>query len=189
MRSLNTVVYFVLASVLLLGIVTATSAIGSSKISLTSSKVLTNNASTAQVGYTVTLVGGTSGSTLIQVTNAGTLKSADNISVTLMPSSSDPTFTGRMFITTGYDTPIGSYQINLIATGADPSLRNATFTVLVGQLPPNQLTTTVQAATATTSVLPSGTATSSTYDEVLGVIIVLIILLIVSLYLRQKNRR
>jgi hypothetical protein len=124
--------------------------IGTSSIALaqTSGSVAAGN--TMSVSYTVSLASGTKWGTTLVVANNSTLK-GEGITVTPSTSAMDPTYTGTLSIAVASSATPGSYQINLKATGDDPSSSNAVFTLTVTTASSSSSTTTSSSSTTTTT--------------------------------------
>jgi cobalamin biosynthesis Mg chelatase CobN len=106
--------------------------------------------------YTVNLASGSTWGTSISVSNAGSL-AGQGTSISFSNPSADPPFSGTATITTSPTTPAGSYQIQLVATGDDPSSSTTTFTLTV-----NGKTTTIASTTIPVGSGANTTGTNST---------------------------
>ena len=112
---------------------------GTSSISFSSSELNVTPGGSASVNYTVSLASGNTWGTSVSVADQAVLAS-QGINVTLSKTFANPTFYGLITLTTSASTSNGIYSVVLDATGDDPSVSNATLTVIVGH---------VQNATAT----------------------------------------
>lgn len=123
---------------------------GTSSISLNSTSISTNAGQQVNVQYTVNLVSGQTWGTSISVSNAGNL-SSQGISVTFTNPSGDPPFSGVAAIKTSPTTAPGSYQIQFVATGDDPSSSSTAY-----------MLTVPASTTFGSTTLPQGSGTNTT---------------------------
>lgn len=181
----------------------ASSASGSSAISMAAYSGSAKQGGALSVNYTVQLVNGTYGSTSVAVLDANSL-TASNIIVHLNTGLDYPTFSGTMEIFPSLNTTPGQYTISLQARGEDPSgVANFTIEVLGIGATTTTAGTTVASTTApaassstvaTTSSVNYGTPPSSSQQSgggvpVLYVAVIVAVVVIVVLYLVFSKRK
>lgn len=170
------VLFITVFAVLLFNSVHATG-IGTSKVTLTQSYINVSGGSSANIGFTITLVNGTKWGTSLA-------ESPLSSYITFSPSASnqDPTYSGTLTINVAKDTPPGKYTFNISATGDDPSTSPVQLTIYVS----NSTTST----TTPPSVTPPSTTTAkpTNYFAYVGGIFlaILVILLAVAFAMKKK---
>ena len=127
-------------SFVLLSTVSFASGIGTSKITFSSANLTIAPGAAGTASYTVSLVSGNVWGTSTNLVNSANL-SKEGINVSLSKTYSDPNYTGVMTIRISGTTKPGRYAVLLNATGDDPSITNALFTVYVKTSAVNTTTT------------------------------------------------
>jgi hypothetical protein len=145
-------------SFVLLSAVSFASGIGTSKITFSSANVTIAPGSAGTASYTVSLVSGNVWGTNTNLVNAANL-SKEGINVSLSKTYSDPNYTGVMTVKVSGTTKPGRYAVLLNATGDDPSVTNALFTVFVKTSAINTTTTIAPTLVPTFSLYNSTTKT------------------------------
>jgi len=149
--------------------------IGTSKVTLTQSSVNISQGSSANIGFTITLVSGTKWGTSLA-------ESPSNNYITFSPSLSDqdPSYSGTLTVNVAKNTPPGTYTFNVSATGDDPSTSSVQLTVYVSKV---NTTTPISVTPPTTT-----TAKPVNYFDYVGFIFIVIIAVILGLGFSMKKK-
>jgi len=147
-----------LFSFVLLSTVSFASGIGTSKITFSPANLTIAPGAAGTVSYTVGLVSGKVWGTNTNLVNSANL-SSEGINVSLSKTYSDPNYTGVMTIKVSGATKPGRYAVLLNATGDDPSITNALFTVYVKTSAVNTTTTVPPTVVPTFTLYNSTTKT------------------------------
>jgi hypothetical protein len=152
------------------------SVIGAAKVTLTQYSVNITQGSSANIGFTISLVSGSPWGTSIT-------ESPSSSYVTFLPSISinDPTYSATLAVNVAKNAPVGKYVFNVSATGDDPSIS------------PVQLTVNVLNANTTStppSVTPPSTSTpkSTNYFVYVGGAFIVLVALLLSLEFLMKKK-
>ena len=144
---------------------------GTSSISLSSGSVSMGAGGSASVNYSVSLASGVTWGTSLVVVDQAQLSSYD-INVTLSKKFGDPSYSGVLTVSALPSAANGTYDVVLAATGDDPSVNNATLTVIVGHAS--------NATTLPTTSIAAGRGAHSGYSigtnlilMIIGVVVVL----------------
>ncbi len=127
--------------------------IGTSQIIVNPTTINVNQGASTTINYTVKLASGNIWGTDISVVNESAL-SSEGITVSFSVNGQDPNFSGVATITTTKATKSGSYNLQFIATGDDPTTSATTFTLVVNGK------TTIANSTNTTSANTNQTNTT-----------------------------
>jgi hypothetical protein len=152
-RLLGVLLLAALLMALLPSVAVAQYGYGTSEVVVSANNVTLYPGGSTTVSFTVKLVSGNTWGTNVKV-----VTSSSYISATASPSSGDPTFSGKLTITVASNAPPGVYEVNVSATGDDPSSSPATIYVYVKS---NTTTTTTTTSTTTTSTTPTTTTAPS----------------------------
>lgn len=116
---------------------------GTSIISVNSTNITAYAGSTVELQYTTKLYTGSTWGTTMQYSNATAL-AASGINAHFSNAYGDPTFTGIFSITISNSTPVGTYSIELSATGDDPSVQPTSVLLnVISSKPVTTPTTTI----------------------------------------------
>jgi hypothetical protein len=122
---------------------------GTSQVIVNETNVTLPPGGSITLSFEVKLVSGTTWGTQVQVST-----SSSYVSASASPSSGDPTFSGTLTIKVSPSAPPGTYEVNVSATGDDPSEAPAVIYVVV-----ESTTTTTSTSTPTTTTTSTTTAT------------------------------
>lgn len=161
MRLLGIFVLAALLIALLPSVAMAQYGYGASEVVVSANNVTLYPGGSTTISFTVKLVSGNTWGTNVKI-----VTSSSYVSVTASPSSGDPTFSGKLTITVASNAPSGVYEVNVSATGDDPSSSPATIYVYVKSNSTTATTTTTTSttttsATSTTTTTPSSAATTT----------------------------
>ncbi|MGC8657269.1 MAG: hypothetical protein ACP5RS_06985 [Thermoplasmata archaeon] len=102
-----------------------TESTGTSSITLSSTVVNMTRSENISIIFTITLTGGSTWGTDLQISNAY----PNYFSFSISPPTGDPTYSGTLGIYDVKATPLGEYHFNVSATGDDPSAHSVVLTV------------------------------------------------------------
>ncbi|MGC9112530.1 MAG: hypothetical protein ACP5H1_03805 [Acidilobus sp.] len=156
MRLLGVLLLAALLMALLPSVAVAQYGYGTSEVVVSANNVTLYPGGSTTVSFTVKLVSGNTWGTNVKV-----VTSSSYISATASPSSGDPTFSGKLTITVASNAPPGVYEVNVSATGDDPSSSPATIYVYVKSNTTTTTSTTTTSVTSTTTTAPSSVATTT----------------------------
>lgn len=125
---------------------------GTSEVVVNNNNVTLYPGGSTTISFTVKLVSGNTWGTNVKI-----VTSSSYISATASPSSGDPTFSGKLTISVAANAAPGVYEINISATGDDPSSSSTTIYVYVK----SNTSTTMTSTTTTTTSTPSSVATTT----------------------------
>jgi hypothetical protein len=151
-----------------------------------------NQAATSNIPYTVKLLTGSAGNTIISPVNWPQL-STDGFTLGLSAPYGTPNFDGTLTIqqVSSHEVPIGTYNIEFVGTGADPfPAMNITLNIVAAPPTTTAYTTTITSGAPTTTIVQAQNIIGNALVwVVVAIIAIILIAIVVAEYRRMRHKR